>query len=149
MWDVWLDLEQTIIDSYESGKLINVRKIKRFLDELEMGNLNIWSFVVYNEDDREGFVGGLCGILEEVLGRQIIEVPTIIEIRDKVFCYEGIRYDSVMDFMQLNGKHWSFMKYCLGNRVGKKSLLIDDVVPNLSIMDEHGTYIRLVNVDSI
>ena len=82
------------------------------------------------------FVEHMKEVLERVLNRTIMSWPSIQDMME--FCYtsDKIRYDSVTEFIQLNSKHLSFMRYCLYYEKGHHCVLIDDVVPNLTIIDK-------------
>jgi hypothetical protein len=61
--------------------------------------------------------------------------------------YESVQYDSRFEYAQLNGKHWSFFKYCMSQHVGDHCILIDDAVPSWTLTDHKtGTTIELINI---
>lgn len=148
---IWLDLEETIINNWDDGLLINVSRIKRWLDINDAKTINIWSFAIWTKEDKEFFItSGMKGVIERVLEREIIEFPSVEEMRAFVYDYERITYDSQREFMTLNGKRWSFMKYCMAHQIGLHSILLDDAVPNLDIYDRKTkTNIQLYNVVDI
>jgi hypothetical protein len=149
--NIWLDLEETIINNWDDGLLMNVSRIKHWLDVLEVKEINIWSFAIWNQDDKDFFVtSGMKGGIQRVLERDIIEFPSVEDMRAYVYEYERIKYDSQSEFMSINGKRWSFIKYCMAHQIGQHSILLDDAVPNLDVYDRKTkTNIQLYNVVDI
>lgn len=134
--EVWLDLEDTIITGWKEGLLLNPGKIKKWLDDRDVKEIRIWSFAIWNEADKKRFVGsGMKQMIETALERPILEWPSMAEMQVAVQHYEGIIYDSRTEFMQLNSKKWSFIKYCLGHKKNTTCVLIDDAVPNMTIKE--------------
>src|SRR5574343_896140 len=113
---VWLDLEDTVIDNWHSGALLhlNVANIKNFLDFVKPQKINIWSFAIWYEEQQKDFVkSGMKESLELELGYLIDRYPNVEEMRQHVYDFEHIHYQDTPDFMQLNGKAWSFIKFAL------------------------------------
>lgn len=140
--EVWLDLEETIIDNWWDALLINPNRIKRWLDERNVTELRIWSFAIGNDEDKRIFERVMKKPIETALGRPILEWPSVEEMQKLVERYEGIIYDSQTEFIQINSKKWSFIKFCLGNKTGEHCVLIDDAVPNLTIV-EHDRHLKI------
>jgi hypothetical protein len=148
---VWLDLEETIINNFDDGLFLgHVYKIKKWLDQKEIKEVNIWSFAIWDDKDIKSFEFRLKEEIELALGRPIISYPSVEQMQKLVYHYESIEYDSRSDFMQLNGKRWSFIKYCLGNQYSfeaNECVLIDDAVPNQTLVDyDRNLTIQLINV---
>ena len=149
--NVWLDLEQTIINNWQEGLLINSTAIRRWLNQHEVGDIHIWSFAIYNDKDLKDFVqSGMKEAIERILNRKILSHPSVEQMQQMVYKYERIKYDHWSEFTALNGKQWSFIKFCLGEHPDKKCVLIDDVVPSLEIKNvKTGGEIILINVNDI
>jgi hypothetical protein len=147
---VWLDLEETIINNWDDGRLINVTKIRKWLDILEVEEISIWSFAIWNDKDIKSFEWMMKEEIEVALRRRIVDYPSVEAMRAYVYEYERIKYDSQSEFMTLNGKRWSFIKYCMVHQIGQHSILLDDAVPNLDVYDRKTkTNIQLYNVVDI
>lgn len=151
--EVWLDLEDTIINSWSDGLLINYEKIKTWLDTNNIGNINIWSFAIWDDTDIEYFeTSGMKACIERVLDRKILAYPSVEMMQKFVFTYESIHYSSREEFMQLNSKKWSFIKTILGryNNGPQHVVLIDDAVPTMDIIDHNNDVkIQLINIVDI
>jgi hypothetical protein len=151
MIQVWLDLEETIINSWHEGLLMNVDKIKKQLELLNVTTVNIWSFAIWDKDDHTEFVkSGMKESIERALNVTINEWLCVDDIQKVVQKYENIVYESRSDFTLLNGKHWSFIKYCLYKQRGHQNILIDDVVGNWLLSDaDTNTIVQLINIKDI
>jgi hypothetical protein len=146
---VFLDLEETIINSWNDKLFLHhVDKIRKWLDKNEIKEIHIWSFAIWDESDKQHFVTSrLMEDIETALGRPIISYYSVEEMQTKVEYYEGMIYDCRTEFMQINGKRWSFIKYCLGSHKDCECILIDDAVPNQTLIDhDKNLTIQLINV---
>jgi hypothetical protein len=151
---LWLDLEETIIQSWDNPVLIpqNVVNIRRFITSHNITEVFIFSFAIWDKKDAAFFrESGMKHEIEQVLGVRILSWPSIGEMRDMVFVAERIQYDSDHEFTSLNGKLFSFIK--LGTWVafpGIHSILIDDTVPNMDIdLPDMDKKISLISVDTM
>lgn len=146
---VWLDLEETLIDQWGQFNLLDDRiaKIKKFLKNIQPEQLGIWSFAIWNEQDIIKFnTNGIREQLEQELEYKFNDIFSIEDIRTLVEEYEGFHYESTIEFIQLNGKHWSFIKFAFLHR-DTNFYLIDDVIPNLKIYNEDlNVEVNLINV---
>lgn len=147
---VWLDLEDTVIDVWSSGRLLHdkIAKIKNLLADIKPKQINIWSFAIWHEKQQVEFVqSGMKESLELELGYLIDRFPNTEQMRAFAYDFESIHYDSTLEFMQLNGKAWSFIKFASLHQ-DTKFWLIDDAVPSLTVSNHQtNTTIHLLNVD--
>ena len=126
---IWLDLEETIIDNWNDGYFLSkVTKIKNWLNTKQIVDINIWSYAIWDEDDKLYFQKFYKIPIEDCLGYKIIEYPSVKDVQNFVYDYEKIRYESRTEFMTFNGKFLSFMKYGMTLK-DKHIVLIDDAVP--------------------
>ncbi len=137
--EVWLDLEGTIINNWDDGLFLqHVQKIKDYLEVEKPTHINIWSFAIWYEKQRIEFdASGMKERIEQCFGLEIIEYPSVddmIELCKPADSY--FRYDHPHEFMQINGKYWSFIKYAM-SQTSKKLVLIDDCVPHSVIQYPH------------
>lgn len=147
---LWLDLEETLINNWDEGQSIYLAdKVVRWFKRRNhvIKTINIFSFAIYDDKDKNDFEIRLKDDIEDLFDWDISQYPSVEEIRATVFKYENIQYDSQHEFIQLNGKHWAFVKFCLMQPAGTY-YLIDDTVPTLEIIDKtKNIKICLLNVN--
>lgn len=147
---IWIDLEDTVIDNWSSGYLLhlNVEKIKTFLNEKKPHRINIWSFAIWYEKQKLDFINsGMKESIECALESLIDQYPSIEEMRALVYDFEHIHYQDTNDFILLNGKAWSFIKFA-SLFSDTEFFLIDDSVPSLTVQNRQtNTIIHLLNIE--
>jgi hypothetical protein len=129
--EVWLDLEGTVINNWDDGLFIqHVSKIKDYLQDVKPTFLNIWSFAIWTQKEKEEFdYSGMKERIEQCFGLPIIEYPSVDEMMVLCKPYEFLfNYTCPLEFMQINGKYFSFLKHAM-SQTSKKMVLIDDCVP--------------------
>jgi hypothetical protein len=146
--EIWLDLEETVIYSWNDAWFTgHCPKIKSWLDFHNPTEINIWSFAIWSQEDRDYFVNS--GLKEEItkeLGYRISKYPDIPTMMEWIYAYEKIKYENLYEFAQLNGKAWSFIKYAM-TRQNVKMFLVDDAVPTMELkLPEQNVEIYLLNV---
>lgn len=147
--EIWLDLEETIINNWDDAWLTHhVPKIKAWLDYHKPTKINIWSFAIWSEEDRDYFVNsGMKEVISNELGYRISKYPSMLDMMKWAKEYDGIHYENVHEFAQLNGKTWSFVKFGVLQQ-NKKLFLIDDAVPHLEMkVPDNNVSIYLLNVE--
>lgn len=144
---VFLDLEDTIINSWDDPTLINVDSIREWLggrewvgghfDRPRTTSVSIFSFAIWDEKDKQDFVrsGLKLAIERALLIEEIVEWLSIEEMQRIVEEWSGFRFESRIDFMQLHGKHWAFTKVCLAREQNTTCILLDDAVPHRTTFD--------------
>jgi hypothetical protein len=135
---VFLDLEDTIITSWEDKVLINVDAIHAWLDSRldDHRTIQIFSFAIWDDKDKKHFVdSGMKTMIEKALNVEVTEWLSIEEMQQIVEEWSGIRFLDRLDFMQLHGKHWSFIKVCLAREQNHRCILVDDAVPHRTTFD--------------
>ena len=90
---VFLDLEETIIESWHDPLLCNVDKIREILRNEETEDIHIFSFVISGNRDKEIFKERLKPFIEEVLGVRILTWPSVEEIRQEVLSFNNVVFD--------------------------------------------------------
>jgi hypothetical protein len=133
---VWLDLEQTVISIWHDPVLINVEKIKAWLDNRDIKTINIFSFAVWNQADRDQFNAGMRDMIEQALGRRIDTVPTCEEIKRAVFDSKGTVFD-LSEFISIWQKEKAFHDYIRLTQGPGEFILIDDTVEDVLIFRDH------------
>ena len=150
---VFIDLEQTIIDSWSSGELINVSPIRRFLQARNIQDVSIFSFAIYNEKDKQDFDTRLRPSIEEALGVKVMSWPSVQDMIREEKKFTGIVFDQayeIAEYIQLRGKKDGFINYIQGTCEFDLAILIDDTVPDQTLSHRfEGWSIELWNVDSL
>lgn len=160
----FIDLEDTIITPVLSGwfrtELINLKKIKTFIDEFEPDFVHVFSFAIWNQQELAGFNAGTRPMVEAALGVQFSAVPTVDdEILPTCCKIMGIDPGSMVfsDMSDFWGKHEAFrlnMRHIFKNThlhgEDTEVVLLDDAVFN---EDFHWPDLRLrgrvLNIDDL
>lgn len=78
---LFLDLEDTIITPAFEGwhlcELINVDKINAFIKHHNIELINIFSFAIHNQREKELFIKHNRAMIENALGMPLFEIPTM------------------------------------------------------------------------
>lgn len=151
MKEIWLDLEQTIISSWDDPILCNVEKIRNFL--INTKSVNIFSFAVWNEKDRKHFRNNLAPWLSRELNVQFNRCPSIEQIINDIFWkIKNIKIDQV-SLVNEWGKARVFEEFIRVTGGSGEFVLIDDVVEDTSItrtlFNGNIQHIQLINVDNL
>ena len=148
---VWLDLEGTIIKSWQdflySGTTINIKEVRSWLIARNITEVNIFSAAIYDTRDKTIFLEQMKTDLEECLKVNIIQWPSIEDLMKSSKKFDFVEYCSVNEYIQLNGKFLSFLKYCIINGKNQNNILIDDCVANWQLIGDNGnTVIETINI---
>ncbi len=138
---LWLDLEDTIITPVQNGwfnvQLINVQKIKAFIEEWKPNFMHVFSFAVWDEQQLLRFNMGPRPRIEDALGMKFSAIPTVDgEIIPTACSLLGISPDAVsfQDASDFWGKHESFrlnMRHLYRNNTEEVEVaFFDDAVFN-------------------
>ena len=153
---VFLDLEETIIESWGNPVLVNHQRINKFLKKLDITHVGIFSFAIWDENDKRNFDRfGIKDTIENALEVRINNVLTIPDIAKEVFWKQGMVI-SINEFITIWGKQRAFIDWAMMqprfDEGDMEFILIDDVVQNLTILDRdsNGSFkITLFNVENI
>lgn len=156
---VWLDLEDTIIDRFDAARgnnLVNVQPTLDWLASIEAVKFGIFSFAIWTDKEKKQFERSLRRRIETTLGL-VTEVLSVDEMASIVSKWSGVQFgvaedfpDRISDFISINGKHDAFIKVCLAREQDCTCFLLDDVVPNRTVIDhDKNVTIHLVNVKKI
>lgn len=131
---IFLDLEDTIISNWYDGRLLgnNIKRIRDTIRERfpNFKVLNIWSFAIYDQTDIDDFDIRLRNDVEVAMRHKFDFIISVDRMMELVKEYENIHYDSRHEFMQMNNKFYSFIKYCQ-LYTDLHLILFDDAVPNM------------------
>jgi hypothetical protein len=116
---LFLDLEDTIITPVLSGwwktELINVGKIKNIIETFKPDQVNIFSFALHNDFEREGFNAGTRPMIEDALGINFASIPVVENEIIRACCNAKWISPERVDFMDIRdfwGKHEAFRLWC-------------------------------------
>jgi hypothetical protein len=146
---VFLDLEDTVISSWDFPVPINIQPIRDWLDSIgKTPQVHIFSFAIWDASDKAKFLhDGMKKMLEQELNAEIVEWLSVTEMHDIVEEWSGFKFESRMEFMQFLGKHDAFIKLCLAREQRSRCVLIDDAIPNRTVCDhDRGLTIDLLPV---
>lgn len=156
---LFLDLEDTLITPVINGwnqvDLVNIDKIKNFIQQWQPDSVNIFSFAIWNHHELHNFNTHLRGILEDVLGVRFGLVPTVDD--DIMPACSRVKGIQILEFSELSaffGKGGSFRLF-IQDQVNRSAttlerdvVLIDDMVKNEQwSWPDIGVKGSLINVD--
>ena len=149
---LFLDLEETIIDSWASGLLINTDIIKSWVGRTRQDcEVHIFSFAIWNDEDKSDFERRFKPVLERVLEVEIVSWPSVEEVMNAVSKHRNFRFESMTEFIAFEGKVGALTDFAFAS--GWEACLvtlIDDVVPNRMVRDmDRNLTLDFVNVNSL
>ena len=146
----FIDLERTIIPDWENRFLINAQSIRKFLKDRQISEIGIFSFAIYNEDDKRDFESNIKPMIETALDVNVVQWPSVIDMIRINTTNWNPRMANVGEFIKTNTKDNAFSRYVQKTCQFKTAILIDDMVSDLTIEHRHKHWvIELWNVDSL
>lgn len=116
MRHLWLDLEDTVITPVVNGwfntQMINVQKVRAFIQEYKPDQVNIFSFAIWNQQELERFKLGTLPMLERSLGVKISAMPTVDDHMIPAACSVMSMNPATVDFQEMSnfwGKQQTFI----------------------------------------
>ena len=146
----FLDLEGTIIDSWDNRVFVNYSRVKDFLSQRMIKEVNIFSFAIWNEKDLNVFnQKDFKGWLEDALEVKIVSTPTVEDIKKVVQHHRGINWET-HELISVWGKLRSFQDFCIACFENCSCTLLDDAVPNMTqVMHDSNLVIKTIDVETI
>ena len=145
-FDVFLDLEQTVLNNWDEGLLINATRVREFLAAQGATQFTVFSFAVWNEKDQQDFERLHRSGLERALDCTVDACPSVEDFMAADTQLTGLHFDSLTDFISIRGKVGAFTNWVRFQGICH-AVLLDDVVPNVDIVSrDTGDVIRFVNV---
>jgi hypothetical protein len=148
---VFLDLEETVIESWDNPMLINIQKVRAFLKERHVTEVHIFSFAIHNDKDKADFERHLKHSLQEALGVTIAPVQTLDDFCRIIRQGRGGAVWEPFELAMVWGKFRSFVDVCtMSAPRGATCILIDDMVDDVSIKNfTKDVFIRTININSV
>lgn len=160
MTKLYIDLEETVIGSWQDQVLVKSHKLEQLLaanPDLDRTDVRIFSFAIYNQKDKDEFARDIKPMLERRFGITITLWPSVAEMAEADQLLTGCRWldaDTmggldISEFINIRGKAGAFENWVWFHGVnGERYMLLDDVVPQRVIYDrKRDIQIDLVNVD--
>ena len=144
---VFLDLEGTIINNWNQAELINVSLLSAYLRRHAVKEISIFSFAIWDNDDKDRFEQQMKAMLERALDVQVIEWRSVDDMLTSVGCDLNER----MDFIRERGKARAFIDVCkVREHSGSTCVLIDDAVPYETLVSHTlNLELQLIPIDVI
>jgi hypothetical protein len=148
--NIFLDLEETIIESWQNPVLVNSSRMKDWLEDKRVTEIGIFSFAILNEADLHVFNKDIKPMLETRLAVTISKVFTVEEVCLIIRKNFGAFWEPD-EIPLIWGKTKAFVDVCTATMPrGSTCVLIDDVVDDMSI---HNTtkdlIIKTINIKTI
>jgi FMN phosphatase YigB (HAD superfamily) len=145
MKNTWFfDLEDTLIDVWGDWTWVKEDKIRSIMDRPDFNkNIFIYSWAIWNDQDREYGEHFLYPLLKEKYGLNVVGTITrnrLLEILKEKFFYLD---DS--DFNEMYDKERSFIDYCRLTKKQGNLYLVDDTVEDC-IFKNKDFNIEFINV---
>lgn len=139
----WLDLEETVIKSWDEPFLINIQKIKDLIVQTECQNFGIFSFAIWDDNDKKFALTHFVPMIEDTFGIKISEIPTKIELFKSIKMSKNKQFD-FDDFNDFWNKENAFVDWIRATHTGTH-ILIDDMVEDCE-MCFHGCNIKMIKI---
>jgi hypothetical protein len=147
---VFLDLEETVITDWSRAELINIPKIQAWLEKLGTTEAEIFSFAVWNEDDKARFWQLIAPCLERALNIKVTACASVEDFFQADRTVTGVFWENTSEFVSMRGKLDAFRSWCRLVNPHGRSVLLDDVVPNARWQEfDSGLDLEFVNVNSL
>lgn len=128
-WRVFLDLEETVIDSWHSGMLVNSTRVRDWLQRNRVASVGIFSFAIWDTADCQEFDRRLRPWLSRALDTSIDTVVSTETLWHTDTKHSKIHFENISDYIGIRGKAGAFQNWCRW-QLTENTVLIDDVVPN-------------------
>lgn len=145
--EVFVDLEETLIQSWDNPLLCNLQKLRAWFKAAKVTDVHLFSFAVWNEGDRDHFIRHFQPSIEDAFEIKFKTVHTVEDFMKADTKRTGVRFDNLTEFILIRGKVGALQSWCGVNHPRGCSVLIDDVVPNMTIHDEdQDLLLKFINV---
>lgn len=155
---LYLDLEGTVLTSFDDALLMNVCRVQDFLDanpDLDRTDVRVFSFAIYNDKDKDQFVRTMKPMLERALGVTITSCPSLYDMAlasQRLTGHRWIDQDTgdvdIHDYISIVGKVHAFEDYVNYHHAeGGRVVLVDDIVPSKTVLNRTlGLQLDYINI---
>jgi hypothetical protein len=138
---LFLDLEDTIIapvvEGWTDTYMINVERVRHFINEFNPAYVHIFSFAIWNEHDKKAFQLFVQPKIERALGIKLTMIPTVDRDIIPACCEVMKLHPSKVNLHEMSdfwGKHDAFRhfvrKQFKAAIIERNIVLLDDMVFN-------------------
>jgi hypothetical protein len=131
--NLFLDLEETLIMSWNNPTIINVEQIKKLIFDISPDNIHIFSAAIWDSNDVDHFEKHLKDRLEKVFEIKISFVLSMEECKRKT-SWATLNTD-ISELLLLIGKFRLFADVCKTLFKNSECFLIDDMCENELIIN--------------
>jgi hypothetical protein len=161
MTTLYLDLEGTVITSWEDQLLMNASRVRDFIDanpDLDRKDVRAFSFAIYNDKDKDTFVQCIKPMLERVFDVTITQWPSLYDMAaasQKLSGHRWIDQDTgnvdMHDYISIVGKVNAFEDWANYHHGGGGDVvLVDDIVPTKTVLNHTlGLQVDYINVKDL
>lgn len=153
---LFLDLEGTIITSWNNPFIIHSDVIKKFIERNEFDSICIFSFAIYHEADKIHFLTdpNFKKEIESVLGIQLnlSFIPTIKDLTSLFAQEYNLPPSKVQqnDFFDFNNKESGFINYCRRMRDCECTLIDDAIWDEIDMkITNRNVTIKTINIETL
>ena len=141
---LFLDLEGTVIVSWDDQRLINLDTTRALIAHQCVDELHIFSAAIWNEADKRSFERELKPRLEDALDMPILSWVSMEEVW-KNTPWATVKFDSVCELVSVIGKRLMYYEWCKATQK-TDCLLLDDSFQTESLVTSQQT-IAILNID--
>lgn len=152
---LFLDLEETLIDSIEKQQLLQgeVLKVKNFIKHHQIKEFGIFSFAIDTALEMVDLLKSrLLAVLQTELESECTSIQYTDKLRRDTLICTGCNFN-LFEFKSVWGKERAFIEFAERQESGGIWVLIDDVVrtKHIATPDKNGVvkHILLINVSDI
>lgn len=145
---LFLDLEGTVIATWDDRVLCNIERVKSFLGDVK--EVHIFSAAIWNDKDKRVFSDDIKPFLERVLDVSIMTWPSMEDVW-KTTTWKGTRFENVQEMIALIGKKRMFEDWCFQKEQPETTcILVDDMFGNTTLIhDDLGIVVKTVDVNTL
>lgn len=158
---LYLDLEETIVTPANEGwhlcELINIGKIKEFIAHHKIEVVNLFSFALHNQKEKELFIKYNRSMIEDALGMNLFEIPTMDQhiipacCKQKKININKVNFQDVVSFWNKDISFVLYLKEKYRNNIYNHEIFfLDDAISdmNFSFPNLHFTA-QCFNIDEL
>ena len=154
-----MDLEDTVIDRFDRNpiKLVNIPYVVKYLTDNNISDVEIFSFAIWGEKEKDDFKNNMKSILEKELNvtisNEVLTLDRLIRIFSSNKKTNQIAFNDFFQFVDKTTMFIEYVKYLSYRDLKLKDtqyILIDDLVMDTLVhFKNRNLQIELVNVKNL